>query len=174
MRRNLILSGNKKGNVAIDLIVIIIILFTMVISTIIGYTLYEGIYPDLINQSTGNAEAIKVTEDIHTNYPAYMDGAFLLAFVLLYIFVLVSSWALNTHPLFFIFTIILLTFVLVFGAIISNSFEEIVGEGDFGMVSVNFPYSSFILNNLVETILVIGVSVALVLYGKSATGGGLQ
>ena len=173
MRKNLALSGSKKGNVAIDLIVVVIILFGMAVSTIIGYALFEDIYPDLIDNTTGNTEAIKVTDDMHTNYPAYMDGAFLLAFVLLYMFVLVSAWALDTHPLFFIFTIMLLTFVLIFGAIISNSFEEIVGDGDFGMVSVNFPYSSFILNNLVETLLVIGTSVALVLYGKSASGGGL-
>jgi len=171
MRSNLNLSSNKKGNAIVETIMVMVVIFIFGILTVIGFKINDDLYPEMTDNTTMSPEAIEVAETIHTGYPKWFDGGFLLMFILLYIFVLTSAWFVDTHPLFFIFTILLLVFVLIVGAVLTNSWEEIIGDGDFGAVSASFPIMSFILSHLVETVLAIGASIAFVLYGKSSGGG---
>ena len=171
MRRNLNLSSNKKGNAIVETIMVMVVIFIFGLMTIIGFKINDDLYEDMTDNTTFSAEAIEVTETINTGYPKWFDGGFLLMFILLYIFVLVSAFFLDTHPLFFVFTILLLAFVLIVGAVLANSWEEIISDGDFGAVSASFPITSFIISHMVETVLIIGASIAFVLYGKASRGG---
>ena len=65
-------------------------------------------------------------------------------------------------------SVILLAIVLFLGAMISNAYDDIVGDDDFSSFTTNFPMSNFVLAHLVQFILAIGATIIIVLYGKNA------
>ena len=109
-------------------------------------------------------------QTMEDSYPSTMDYLFLTALILFWIFAIVSSFLVDTHPVFLIISVILLVIVLIVGAEISNSYEELSEETLFS--TGDFPITHYILSHLVIVILFIAFSILIALYAKTRAGGG--
>lgn len=168
MRRklNLSLPFKKKGNFIIDTSLFMIVMFIFSLMAIFGYLIFDEFNTDFQAESDVNQVAKDELNDLYVVYPSSLDGAVLMAFVLFWVMILVTSFFIQTHPVFFIVSILFLTFVIFVAATLSNTYEELADEADVSSFSDAFPMSGFLINNLPYAVLVVAFSVLAVLFGK--------
>jgi len=170
-RKTKFLNG-KKGNAILDIIFIAIFIFGFSLSSIIGYKIFTDINTEIQeSDSQFNNQSKEVVDDLHGKYPSLFDGAFLVILIFLWIGALVSSFVVDTHPIFLMLTIVLLVFCLFLAAIFSNSYESVTADDQIYSSSTAFPITDFLMGNLYIIVLVIGLTVTLVLFGKFGGGG---
>ena len=79
---------------------------------------------------------------------------------------LITSFLIDTHPVFFIVTVVLLLAVFVVSMFIANAYEELTQDADLAAFSVQFPFTNFIMSNLLLIMIVMGLSTGVALYAK--------
>lgn len=164
---SLIFRKNKKGNTIVDTLLVMVVIFALSLVALVGYQFFGDINTDIQANSDLSNTSKQVSSDLYDRYPSAMDGIFVLAFVLLWGMVLVASFMIDSHPIFFIFTLILFIFVLFVGGILGNAYDEFIGMDDISGLETSFPMTNWILSNFLIVIVVIGLSIALVLFGKN-------
>lgn len=158
---------NKKGNAVIDTLTIVVILFVLVIASFIGKFVFTSINSDIQADDDFNNQTKTLVQEQHDRYSGLLDAVFLLAFVLLWGLILVASFNIDSHPIFFIFSIILLIFVFIVAGYISNAYADFSTDPDMIAVTSTFPMTDWILSHLLLVAVIIGFSVILVLFGKN-------
>jgi len=168
-KRNLnsISRFNKKGNVFTDIILVVVVLLGMAIVGVIANNMFGDLNADIQADPDINNATKVMTGDLEARFPLFMDGAFLFAFVLLWLFVIVSSLFIDAHPIFFIISLLLLLFGYGVIMMMGNTYEELITDTDFSSITVDFPYTHFIMNNLLTLSIAMGSSVLIALYGKN-------
>lgn len=161
---------NKKGNVFTDSMILIFVLFFLAMSSIIVYTVFDEMNTDMQNDDSLRAENKEIIGDLHARFPATFDNMWVIAFGLLWIFVLTASMFVEAHPVFFIVSALLLVFVIFIAAVFSNTYEEFSAEPDVQNFADAFPMTNFLMDRLPIVALLVGFSIALVLFGKSQIG----
>lgn len=162
-------SKRKKGNVFLETIIVIVLLLGMGLVGLIAHNIF-GQLNDAIQEDTTLQN--KTKEDVDSLYNRndnFLDGIMLLLFILLWAMVILSSFLIDSHPAFFIFTIILVGILLFIGAILANTWEEIASTSEFGATATDLPITNFILSNLGIHALVIGFIVSIILFAKVRT-----
>jgi hypothetical protein len=165
-RKGLTLKS-KKGNAVLDTVLFLVVIFGFAVISIIGFVVFDDINTDLQNEADLSATTKSSVDDLNTRYPSFMDAGFILLLVLLWALVVVASFNIDSHPIFFIFSVILLGFLLWIGAEVSNVFIDITNDSDYSDAVSSFPMTSFVMSNLVVFLIAIGASALLALYGKS-------
>jgi len=156
---------SKRGNVILDVLVLIVILFILALSWVtIGYIGCEfnddiQLDPDL------PAEAKQINQDLTTQYSSIFDGAILFFLIIFWGLTMVASFMIDTHPVFFVFSLILLILVLTVSVALGNIFYEIFTEDITGQ-SANFPLTFWIMNNFLIVTIVLGASVLFALFAR--------
>lgn len=159
--------NGKRANVFFDTLIVIVVLFIFSMVIIYGYSFLKEFNIDVQADSDVSAAMKNSLNDATTKYPLWTDSAFLTVFILLWFVVIIASFLIDSHPVFFIIAIILLFLLLFIGLVLSNTFQEITGDIELSSFSASYPYTNFIMSHFVEFIIAIGISIALVLYGKS-------
>ena len=92
--------------------------------------------------------------------------------VLLWIAVIVASFMLDSHPIFFVVTIILLPFIIFVGATMANVYDEAILQDseNFPDASTDFPKINWVFSNILYIILGLASTTIIALYGKSRMG----
>ena len=160
----------RKGNVAIDVIIIIIILFGFALAGIFTNMITADMNTAIQADTSISAEGKTLMQEHTASFPNLVNDLFLFIFIGLWLVMLITAWYADTNPIFLIFTIILLTIVTVVGMNISNTYQEIIADVDVMTSADMFPNINLIMSNLATVIVVIGFSVVLVLFGKSRSG----
>lgn len=161
-----VFKRNKKGNAMIELIVVFVILLAFAMIVMFGSKIYDELNTDIQSDSDVATEAKKLVSDSKGNYETLFDSLFLFAFVMLWLFLIVSSWYADDHPIMFVFSIILMVFILFIGASLSNSYNEIADDPEMVGIVDSFPMSNLIIDNIVIVILLVSASIMVTLYGK--------
>jgi len=164
-RENMILSG--RGQAVFDILIFLIVITVLAVSFVIGYKVYGDMNAEIQADTTMSNESKAFSANINTEYPNFMDTAFLLALVLFWVLLLVSSFMIDSHPVFFIVTIILLFFVFMIGMVMANTYQDIMSDSDLSATANQFPTITWVYSNLLIILIAIGFSTALVLYAKN-------
>ena len=164
-RRNTV-SG-CKGQTPAELILVILILTVMAIVAVLGYKVLTDAKDEMLIDPDINPEAQSALENVHDQYPNFMDRAFLLAVVLFWAMLIVTSFLIDSHPIFFILSIILLLFTFVIGMVMSNTYEEFTADPDLSTAAQSFPITNWVIGNLLMVVIVIGLTTAVALYAKN-------
>lgn len=161
---------NKKGNAVVDSITVIVIIFAFAVITVVGFKAF-GELNDTIQQNDflGN-DSREISQDQYDNYPGLMDNLFFIAFILLCVFALVSSFMIDTHPIFFVFTIIMLIAVFVVAFFLANGYEDIMSTDMLSEEANEFTKINWIMTHLLELAIGLGFMVTLVLFIKYRQG----
>lgn len=160
----------KKGNAVIDTLTVIIFLIVFGVLAILGYMVFTDVNEDLQTDPDLSDSSKQISNTLATNYPSLLDNGFMLVLILFWIFVIISSFMVESHPIFFVISFILLISIFVVVMLLSNSFQELMDDPDLTEASDHFPKINFILNNLLTIAFVFAISIILALYGKNKMG----
>lgn len=92
----------------------------------------------------------------------------------LFMFMVVSAFFLQSHPIFFILSLLSFTIVIIFIPIISNMFNEFATNSSISSTANLFPYSVTIMNNLPLIVAAFSTLVIIVLHMKKGGGGDIR
>lgn len=157
----------KKANVFTDTMILIFVLFFMALMSIIVYIAFDSMNTDIQNDDILSTENKAIVSDLHSRFPSTFDNMWVIAFALLWLFVLVASMFVDAHPIFFIISALLLVFIIFIGAVFTNTYEEFTSDADVQTFADAFPMTNFIMGQLPIVAVIVGFSIALVLFGKS-------
>lgn len=156
----------KKGNAILDGIFVVVILFAFALIAPIGYDIFTELNDDIQSDGGISGSTKNISSDLHTRYPSAVDGLFFFAFILIWAFVVVASFMVDTKPYFLVFSIILLAALLFIGAELANAYDDFTND-EYSSIIDKFPKTNFIMQHLFETIAVIAASILIVLFGKN-------
>jgi len=165
-RKSSNLRFHKSGNAVIDTIMVIIVIVVLGIVSMITYKAFGDIKPDILAEMN-SAEAQDTLNESYDRFPSTLDNIFLLAFFLLWGLVIVASFMIDSHPIFFIITFILLVFVIIAGVMLGNFYEELFQDSDLAEMPASFPATNWILTHMLAIGIVVAFSIAIVLFGKN-------
>ena len=158
--------NSKPRNALIDGAMVILIVLFLSIGSVVGYNIFGDLNSEIQNDNDASNITKQTSGNLYTLYPALLDNLFLMAFVLFVVFLIVSVFLLDTHPIFFIITIVLLSSVFLVAMLLSNTYTEIMEDSEFSASANAFPYTSWVNDHLVELIVGIGFLTAILLYIK--------
>lgn len=157
---------NKRGDIG-EIMLIIVIMFTIAIIAPIGYKLISEINPKIQNTTTlptVGKEALNTAQDRYVNI---FDGAYLLILVMLIIAVVIGAAMLDVHPMFFIIAVIALAIFIIVTAILSNAFQEYSTTTAISPYISQFPIILFVMQHYATIIVGVGFMVLVTLYAKT-------
>ena len=159
--------NGKKANAVADGITILIILLCFGFLMILGYHLLDTTSTEVNSDADMSNMSKQIMTEQSTRYPKYMDAAFMFALVGLWIAALVTAFMIDSHPVFFVISLVLLIAVFVMVAYLGNSYEELMADEPFDSLTPKFPMMHWVMTHMLIFIVVITLSVMLVLYGKN-------
>jgi len=163
----MIFSNKKKGNAILDSFTIIGTLLILGVLSIVVFNAYQDINTDVQADPDINETVKAQFTNINEKYPSWMDGAVLLAVILMWAVAVVAGFLIDSHPIFAIFIFILLGVIVFVGAELSNFFDDLMSDAALATTADSFPITTWVLGNLHFVALAIGISVILAIYGKS-------
>lgn len=161
---------NRKGNAVLDGITVIIIIFVLAISFIFSSYAFDMVNEDLQVDDDISAESKAVAGGLNDKFVPLFNNLFLFAFILFVIFVLVSVFMIDTHPIFFGVSVILLIFVFVVGGLLANAYNDIASDDTISAYANEFTYISWVMGHLLEIIIALSFLISIALFAKFQIG----
>ena len=158
--------GSKRGWIDVT-IIFIVVLFTLGIFSLVGYNMFSELNSELQSDPDIHQDAKDNAAASYSRYPSTMDSLFLTLFVLGFIAVVIITWLSFENPLFIFILFVLMISLLIVGAIMSNTWAELVTDEDIGSLSSGLPFTTHILNNFVMYVLGTMASMGAVLFMRS-------
>jgi len=159
-------AKSKKGNAVLDGLTIVIVVIVFAIGGIYGYSVLDELNTDIQNDADIGSEAKSVSSNLSNNYVDLIDGLFMFMLILFTVFVLISVFLIDTHPIFFVVSLILLIFVFIVAGLLANAYDDIVTDSSISFYANQFTFIGFIMSHLLETIIGIVFLAMIVMYAK--------
>jgi len=157
---------SKKGNAVLDTLGVLVFLIIFVISIYYGKYILSDLNDEIQSDPDMHNTSKQIVSYHEARYGGFFDGIFLLAFILFWALMLVASFNIDAHPIFFIFTFILMIFVFIVAAILGNLYKEFAEEEDMVAVVPFFPIAHYIMSHFLMVAIVVGFSIMGVLFVK--------
>ena len=154
---------NKKGSL-LDSFQIILVLFAFAIITIISlYVLdrFEEGTTEMFDSDVANY-AISQGQATLLNF----DNLFVFILIGLLIATMVGAYFIQTNPIIFWVSLLLLLVFLTVAAIFTNVFEEITATPELASTAANFEIINLVMGHLPLTLLVIFSAISIALFAK--------
>jgi len=156
---------NKKAGV-MDIVFILVFLFILGISTFTAYMIYNKYQERTAELETfNNSLTERIDDSAYATLTAF-DYLFIFIFVGLIIMAIVSTFTIQTHPVFFFVSIMLLIITIILAAPISNIFEEVANETAFSNASNAYTVIPYFMGRLPFFMLMVGAILFIALYAK--------
>lgn len=162
--------AGKKGNAIADTILVMVVLTIFAVTMFFGYRLLDDFNSEIQADDSFHNISKQELGDWHSKFPQVYDATFISIVFLLWMVLLVTSFLIDTHPIFFVITIIIILFVFASALFFEEVFSEIIMDEDFSGYENVFPMTNWVMSNLLILVLAIGFSVILVLFGKNRLG----
>lgn len=164
-------QGSRKGNAVLDTLVIVVFLFAMAFGGVISYSTFDPLNSEIQNDTTSNNYTKNASGQLFTKFPTLYDNLFLMAYGLLIIGVIVSVFYLDTHPIFFAISVILLIVTFSVTALLANAYDDyITADASLAIYASSFPFMTWIMTHLLELSIAIGFIILIGLYVKLKGG----
>jgi len=162
---------NKRGDFT-TIIIMVVLILGLAIGSIIFYRVFNDISNELKEVPQFSNKTINTIETAQTSAPKLLD--FFIFFVLVSFFVglIIASIYIDVNPAVVIVFIVALVIAVVLAGQVSNVFDAFSTQDELVDSVAEFPMTSMILgSNFPIIILVIGMVVIVILYGKSRRQG---
>jgi len=163
---------NKKGSVQ-DIFFVIVILFIMAIIPLFLHFTINEIFTDFhneLNKSNLSTVEIDKTFERTRSVNDMFDYIFLFLSFGLIVAIIITSYLVNVHPVFFPIFVILLALAVVISVALSNAYMEIEQVAALNSTMTKFRITSNIMENLPILTTLIGAIALVVLYSKTRGG----
>lgn len=164
-RKNMIFGS--RGQTVLDMMYVLIILVVLGLAAVFGAKIFGDLNTEIQADDDMDVHAKAAASTVNTNYAGWFDNAFVMVLVLLWVLLLVTSFMINSHPVFFVVTVILLLFVFVVGMVMSNTYQDVTADDDLSASAALFPKINFVMGNFLIILIVMGLTAGLALYAKN-------
>lgn len=164
-----IFGHKKKGNIALESFTVIIVILSMAILSVISYMVFDAINGDLQSDLTLDVGARDTSQDLYDQHSTLFDNIILMAFVLLVVFVLISAFIVDSHPVFFIVSVVMLIGCFVAAGLLANVYDDLMTDDGLSSYANEFTYASWLMRHLLVLIVVVAFLVSIVLFVKFKT-----
>lgn len=166
MRKRKKLFNSRKSNIIINSAVFIIGLFVFVLISYFGYKLYSELSP-MVKPELVHNESVEAFEEVEDRYSDVFTGLIVLALLGFWAFVIIAAMMSSQHPVLFIFSIILILFVIIVSLILGNTYEEIFSHEEYTGVTSAFLIPHFIFTHMLEISIGVLMSGILIAFMRS-------
>ncbi len=152
----------KKG--FLDFFIAVIILASLAMAIIMFYLIISNVREKadpMLNNPTSSAILEKTESTI-----AFMDYTFIIAYVGLAVFIIISMVFIRSHPIFLFISIVLLVILLLVSAVLANVYESVTAKGEMNTSASEFPLINYTMGKLPLFMLFIAVLGLIVLLAK--------
>jgi len=160
------LRNNKKGNMILDGSLVLVVLFVFALILIYGFSLFNEINDEMQSEEDLSDMSKDLMTEKVAEYPSLFDGLYAVVIIVLWATVMIASFFIDAHPIFWIFTVLLSIFLIIGAGMLSNIFEETMTDVAFASYTTSFPITYYTATHLVEFIIAIVLSIGLALFGK--------
>ena len=165
MRKGAIFCSNK-GNV-FDMLTVVIILIVLAISLPFIFKMFADWNTEIQADDDLGTDAKEVSQNWENRGYAVWDGAFLFLFVFLWIGVIIASFMIDAHPIFFVVSLVLMIFMLIVVAELGNLYDEVISQdSDLTVTVAKLPIMNWIATHILLVAVLISFSIMITLYGK--------
>lgn len=168
MRKRLSSFGfSKKGNVMVDSLFSIIAISLFVVVAIVAVWILYEVNTEVQADDDLNTDTKETMSNISNTSPTLFNYGVGIAFALMWMSVVIFSFYIDSHPVFFIVSFLALIVVIMVAYGISEGLQEITDDNEFAVVTRDMPIPVFIIAHLPKFAVAIGASIALALYAKT-------
>jgi hypothetical protein len=166
---------NRRGQLFLEIMYVGIFLCILFTILIIANISFKGVNATVQNQSTFTNASKQTLNTLATSYAPQWDYLGLFVFGGLWLFLLISTYFLDTHPLFFIVMLLAMSATFVVLMVISNTFHSLATQSDpITTSSANdFPAMLWLIDHLLEVGILVFFTCTITLYAKPSRGGGI-
>lgn len=157
---------NKKGSSILDLILILVILFVVGVGSIFIYKIFDSVADEVATQESFDQDIRDDIVEQADAFPTIFDNIFLIILIGFAIALFIGAFFLNTHPVFFIFSVIVLGIVVILAAALGNSYESIVSNSEIITAEGEFTIIPWVFDNFTVIMAALGVLLLVGLYAK--------
>jgi len=163
---------NKKASVQM-IIIMIAIVFIMAIAALVFSKVFLMITTELKGQEGMGSNTIETLESVEDKTIPLLDFAIFFSLIALMIGMIIASIYMEVHPAIVIVLIVALIVGVLLAGQMSNVFSEITAESELEATASEFKLTNVVLgSHFPLIILVTGIIVIIILYGKSRSPGG--
>ena len=155
----------KKGNAVFETLIILFVILAFSLITIFGYTIFKDFNADIVDDDILPASEKAKLTSFEADYPSIFDYVSLFILIIFTIGGMVSAFMIDTNPIFFVVTIVLLLSTFVLAAYLNNIFFETLTPAEIE----DFPITTWLFDNLIKVIAISGLLITLSLFAKSRT-----
>ena len=165
---------NKKGQIVFeDMLYALAFIFFAGIFIFILYYAFNQVKPELGNILDSNLpvgetgiNSTRMLDKVGGTVQMF-DYLFPMIIIGLIIMLMVSASMMNSHPVFFVVSIVILGVAILLGVIFSNTYQQITEDANFGATSADFPITNVFMKYLPVVISIIIIATFIILFTKS-------
>lgn len=157
----------KRGNAVVETGLVVVLLLVFIVSIYYSNWLFDDLNDDIQADDDISDTAKQMVNEHNGRFSSIFDGLFVFVFVMLWIMVLVASVKIDTHPIFFGVSFLLLVAMFWVSAEVGNTYEDTTSDADISGIADEYSSADFIMTHLLEAAIVIGFTIMIVLFAKS-------
>ena len=158
---------NKRAGFQ-SIVVMIIIIFALAVGSIIFSKVFLDITAELKTNPEFSNTTINSIETVEERTIPLLDFMIFFSLVALMIGLIIASIYIDVHPAIVVVFIIALIVAIFLSGMLSNVYSEITSEAQLSSTAAEFSYTNIVLgSHFPIIILVTGIIVVIILYGKS-------
>lgn len=167
MNRSSRLHSTKKGNIVLDALLIIVVLFACLVIAIFAFKSMDEINTKIQARNDISSQAKSLLADNTSKAPSVFDGMFVTVFVLLWALLLIGSYNIKTSPAIFALFLIMFAAIIFVGMLLANAADDISNDSQLSTIAQSMPKMLFIMDNFALVLVFVIASVALAVWGKN-------
>lgn len=155
----------------LDAIYIAVIIIVLAITFPIIYSYISPMLTSLTSSNDFSDEATAPLQNFNSKLPKMMDNMFLIILIFSWIGLLILSFLIDSHPIFFGISVVFILIVLYASVFLGNYAEDLINQNELTLAKANMPVIYFVASHILEFMIAISFTMLLALYGKSQRGG---
>ena len=168
---------NRSGQLDFPIATLMIFVFGLIIFAPMALKVFNSvrvpISDGLANVSNGGAVASANFDAVMTPLVNFWDEVIIFVFVLSIILMIVSSFMIDTHPVWIILYIVVWFILIVFAPNIVSAASAIYDSSQFTSEVALLPLTNALRLHFVEVMVGMGLLSGIIIFGKVGFGGGI-
>jgi len=150
-----------------DIITVLVVVLTLAVSAILGGFILSKFQSTGVFNSSPQAQQI-INQNANV-FPSLFDSIIGFSIIGLSLVVILSAFYIQSQPAFFVGGVIFLIILVVLSSFLGNAYYKFASSTVLNSYANNFPITYWLFENLPLISLVIGIILAVVMYGKTSS-----
>lgn len=164
----------QRGSIY-DLFFIAALLTVITLVTIISFAVFDQITTSSAwyNTMSVSPAVTQINATVSSTNTAYLafDTALIFFYIMINLAAVISALFVRTHPIFFFASLLLMIFFIILSAVLANVYYEVASNSFLQSYATQFPLLYNLFLYLPYVSLVSSFLIAVVMYGKTPSGG---